>query len=91
MDKKQIIKKLVDKNVIREETEMEVEHLIMGFGSTPFPKKDVYAVETVFNESSVRGRSIDDGEYLDFTAEQVYQIDGMEPEKLAKAYNIKFK
>ena len=89
MDKKEIIKRLVAKNVIRPETEMEVEHFIIGFGSTPFPKKDVYAIETVFNENEFRGRSIDDGEYLDFTADQVFQIDGMEPAKLAKAYNIK--
>ena len=89
MDKRQIIKKLIEKNVIRPETEMEVEHTIIGFGTTPFPKKDVYSIETVINNTSFRGRSIEDGEYLDFTADQVYQIDGMEPEKLAKAYNIK--
>lgn len=89
MDKKQIIKKLVSKKIIKQETEMEVEHTVTGFGSTPFQVKGVFAIESVIDDSHFRGRSIEDGEYLEFTSDQVYQIDGMEPQKLAKAFNIK--
>jgi hypothetical protein len=89
MEKAQIIKELINRKVIKEETEVEVEHWTTGFGTTGFNIKSIFAINQINNDMSFVGRSIVDGKPLSFDHTQVHSIDGMEPAKLAKAFNIK--
>ena len=89
MEKAKIIKELIKRKVIKEETEVEVEHWTSGFGTTGFHIKSIFAIDQINNDMSFVGHSIVDGKQMSFDHTQVYSIDGMEPTKLAKAFNIK--
>ena len=79
----------VPKQLIKLDTEVEVEHEVQEFGGSNFDKLDFYNV-TAVNGTSFKGTSTVDGEELKFDYNQIVTIDGMSPKRLSQAFGIKY-
>ena len=88
MDKK-LAEIFVKKQLIKLDTEVEVEHEVQEFGGSNFDKLDFYNVTSV-NGTNFKGTSTVDGEELKFDYNQIVTIDGMSPKRLSQAFGIKY-
>jgi len=88
MDKK-LAEIFVKKQLIKLDTEVEVEHEVQEFGGSNFDKLDFYNV-TAVDGTSFKGTSTVDGEELKFDYNQIVTIDGMSPKRLSQAFGIKY-
>jgi len=88
MDKK-LAEIFVKKQIIKVDTEVEVEHTVQEFGGSNFEKLDFYNVTSV-DGTHFKGTSTIDGETLDFDHNQIITIDGMSPKRLSQAFGIKY-
>ncbi len=88
MDKK-LAEIFVKKQLIKLDTEVEVEHEVQEFGGSNFDKLDFYNVTSV-NGTKFKGTSTVDGEELKFDYNQIVTIDGMSPKRLSQAFGIKY-
>ena len=85
---KKLTKIFVEKNLIKVDTELEVEHTVTEFGGSAFSKVDVYNVVEV-NGMDFKGTSVVDGKELNFNYNQIVSVDGMSPTRLSQAFGIK--
>ena len=88
MDKK-LAEIFVKKQLIKLDTEVEVEHEVQEFGGSNFDKLDFYNVTEV-KGTKFKGTSTVDGEELKFDYDQIVTIDGMSPKRLSQAFGIKY-
>tara|TARA_Y100000590_G_scaffold17098_2_gene20538 strand:- start:6263 stop:6529 length:267 start_codon:yes stop_codon:yes gene_type:complete len=88
MDKK-LAEIFVKKQLIKLDTEVEVNHEVQEFGGGGFDKLDFYNVTEV-KGTHFKGTSTVDGEELEFDYDQIVTIDGMSPKRLSQAFGIKY-
>jgi hypothetical protein len=87
--KKKLAKIFVEKQLIKLDTEVEIEHSVTEFGGSTFDKLDFYNI-TEINGINFKGTSIVDGKELVFDYQKIVTIDGMSPSRLSQAFGIKF-
>ena len=92
MDKK-LGDTLIQRKIVREETEIEAWYKANEFGGGYFDQKGLFTINQIekIADGTVcfHARSNIDGKWYDFDYSNIIKIDGMEPEKLANAYGIK--
>ena len=92
MDKK-LGDTLIQRKIVREESEIEAWYKANEFGGGYFDQKGLFTINSIENLSNGKvcfhARSNIDGKWYDFDYSNIIKIDGMEPEKLANAYGIK--
>ena len=85
---KTLFDKLVKKQLITLQSEVEVKRVAKDFGSSNFETQDFYNI-TDIKGTRLTGTSVINGKELKFGIEQIVAIDGMSPKRLCEAFKIK--
>tara|TARA_X000000950_G_scaffold275161_1_gene361158 strand:+ start:10577 stop:10891 length:315 start_codon:yes stop_codon:yes gene_type:complete len=82
---------LIEKNIISVDTEIDGLYWTQEFGGANFQKVGTFGIdkiEKINGKYVFNCRSTNDGQQEWMVLKDVVKVDGMEPTKLAKAYNL---
>lgn len=87
-----LLKALLNKGIVGPETEIEAHYFGVGIDkSTPVPGTGFFIIEKVETKGKIiilHLYSTKDGKQSSTTASDIISVDGMDPKRLALAYNI---